>query len=170
MLYFFSVFCMIHFEAKKHKIEGIQDPDAPTAWQVFRREWFYALMDYGVMLKKTIGNLNRKSRHYARQSAFAGSDRQLRGRILQLLLDRQTVERKDFGDLLEAGVRVYIYQEGLLHAKTMTVDRNLALITTAKERCRMCYTCVRECPAKAIRIVEGQADHLMDCFAIIGNE
>jgi signal transduction histidine kinase/Fe-S-cluster-containing hydrogenase component 2 len=33
-----------------------------------------------------------------------------------------------------------------------------ALITTAKERCRMCYTCVRECPAKAIRIVEGQAE------------
>ncbi len=25
------------------------------------------------------------------------------------------------------------------------------------ERCRVCYTCVRECPAKAIRIVEGQA-------------
>lgn len=33
-----------------------------------------------------------------------------------------------------------------------------ALITTAKERCRMCYTCVRECPAKAIRIVDGQAE------------
>ena len=25
-------------------------------------------------------------------------------------------------------------------------------ITTIKERCRMCYTCVRECPVKAIRI------------------
>ncbi len=33
-----------------------------------------------------------------------------------------------------------------------------ALITTAKERCRMCYTCVRECPAKAIRIYDGQAE------------
>ena len=33
-----------------------------------------------------------------------------------------------------------------------------ALITTVKERCRMCYTCVRECPAKAIRIYDGQAE------------
>jgi TRAP transporter 4TM/12TM fusion protein len=43
LLYFFSVFCMIHFEAKKHKIEGILDPDAPTAWQVFKVQWYYAL-------------------------------------------------------------------------------------------------------------------------------
>ncbi|HVP13439.1 MAG TPA: [Fe-Fe] hydrogenase large subunit C-terminal domain-containing protein [Phycisphaerae bacterium] len=32
------------------------------------------------------------------------------------------------------------------------------LVTTIKERCRLCYTCVRECPAKAIRIAGGQAD------------
>jgi TRAP transporter 4TM/12TM fusion protein len=43
LLYFFSVFCMIHFEAKKHKIEGIRDPDAPTAWQVFKAQWYYAM-------------------------------------------------------------------------------------------------------------------------------
>ena len=30
-------------------------------------------------------------------------------------------------------------------------------IHTMSERCRVCYTCVRECPAKAIRIIEGQA-------------
>jgi two-component system NtrC family sensor kinase len=30
-------------------------------------------------------------------------------------------------------------------------------IHTMPERCRVCYTCVRECPAKAIRIIEGQA-------------
>ncbi len=32
------------------------------------------------------------------------------------------------------------------------------LVKTIKERCRVCYTCVRECPAKAIRIAEGQAE------------
>ena len=31
------------------------------------------------------------------------------------------------------------------------------LVTTIREKCRMCYTCVRECPAKAIQIVDGQA-------------
>jgi signal transduction histidine kinase/iron only hydrogenase large subunit-like protein len=32
------------------------------------------------------------------------------------------------------------------------------LVNTIREHCRVCYTCVRECPAKAIRIVEGQAE------------
>ncbi len=32
------------------------------------------------------------------------------------------------------------------------------LVETIKERCRVCYTCVRECPAKAIRISGGQAE------------
>lgn len=31
------------------------------------------------------------------------------------------------------------------------------LIRTIGERCRVCYTCVRDCPAKAIRIAGGQA-------------
>jgi iron only hydrogenase large subunit-like protein/nitrogen-specific signal transduction histidine kinase len=31
------------------------------------------------------------------------------------------------------------------------------LVTTIKERCRRCFACVRECPAEAIRIVDGQA-------------
>ena len=33
----------------------------------------------------------------------------------------------------------------------------LPLVTTIGERCRRCYTCVRECPAKAIQILDGQA-------------
>ena len=44
-----------------------------------------------------------------------------------------------------------------------------ALITTAKERCRMCYTCVRECPAKAIRIIDGQAEVVGTRCIVCGN-
>ena len=44
-----------------------------------------------------------------------------------------------------------------------------ALITTARERCRMCYTCVRECPAKAIRIVDGQAEVVGTRCIVCGN-
>jgi len=40
----------------------------------------------------------------------------------------------------------------------MTTPPAIALVTTIKERCRVCYTCVRECPAKAIRIANGQAE------------
>ncbi len=52
------------------------------------REWYYALMDYGVMLKKEVGNISRLSAHYSKQSRFEGSDRQIRGHILQVLLDQ----------------------------------------------------------------------------------
>jgi len=50
------------------------------------RTWYYALMDYGAMLKTAEGNPNRRSAHYHRQSAFSGSDRQIRGLILRGLI------------------------------------------------------------------------------------
>jgi A/G-specific adenine glycosylase len=46
------------------------------------REWYYALMDYGVMLKKLHKNPSRKSLHYRKQSSFKGSNRELRAQIL----------------------------------------------------------------------------------------
>jgi A/G-specific adenine glycosylase len=49
------------------------------------REWYWALMDYGVFLKSTAGNASRSSRHYTKQSKFAGSKRQIRGQVLRLL-------------------------------------------------------------------------------------
>ncbi|MDR4508617.1 MAG: A/G-specific adenine glycosylase [Candidatus Brocadiaceae bacterium] len=49
------------------------------------REWYYALMDYGVMLKREYENPNRKSAHYQRQSPFQGSNRQVRGMVLKML-------------------------------------------------------------------------------------
>ncbi|MDA3949409.1 MAG: A/G-specific adenine glycosylase [Spirochaeta sp.] len=52
------------------------------------REWYWALMDVGVALARSSGNANRRSVHYARQSAFENSDRQLRGRILRILTER----------------------------------------------------------------------------------
>jgi len=50
------------------------------------RDWYYALMDYGTQLKKTVENPNKRSKHYTIQSAFGGSDRQIRGMILKRLL------------------------------------------------------------------------------------
>lgn len=49
------------------------------------REWYWALMDYGAYLKRTVGNLNHRSKTYARQSTFEGSRRQIRGQVLRLL-------------------------------------------------------------------------------------
>ena len=42
-------------------------------------------------------------------------------------------------------------------------------VITVKERCRMCYTCVRECPAKAIRVATGQAEVVDERCIACGN-
>ena len=39
--------------------------------------------------------------------------------------------RSNYAPLLEAGVKIHEFTEGLLHAKTISVDRNLGLITSA---------------------------------------
>lgn len=49
------------------------------------REWHWALMDYGSFLKQQVGNASRQSKIYTKQSAFAGSNRQLRGQVIRSL-------------------------------------------------------------------------------------
>lgn len=50
------------------------------------RDWYYALMDHGTYLGTIDVNPNRKSAHYSRQSRFEDSDRQVRGKIVRLLI------------------------------------------------------------------------------------
>lgn len=52
------------------------------------RTWYWALMDYGTHLKKTVGNVSRNSASYVRQSAFQGSKRQIRGQVLKFLANQ----------------------------------------------------------------------------------
>lgn len=52
--------------------------------------WMAALMDYGSTLPKIIKhNPNTQSKHYTKQSKFAGSNRQIRGQILEILLNEK---------------------------------------------------------------------------------
>jgi A/G-specific adenine glycosylase len=50
------------------------------------RDWFYALMDYGVWVKKAHGNPGRRSKHHVVQSPYSGSRRELRAHIVRFLL------------------------------------------------------------------------------------
>ncbi|MBN2892789.1 MAG: 4Fe-4S binding protein [Bacteroidales bacterium] len=43
------------------------------------------------------------------------------------------------------------------------------LVYTVKDRCRVCYSCVRECPAKAIKISNGQAEIILERCIACGN-
>lgn len=74
----------VHDRAIEKLVEHYQDVSKP-------RDWYYALMDFGAMLKKTLPNPNHQSAHYKKQSRFIGSDRQLRGKILDYLLKNERV-------------------------------------------------------------------------------
>ena len=50
------------------------------------RSWYYALLDYGAYLKKTIPNPARRSKSHVKQSRFEGSHRQKRAELLRVLL------------------------------------------------------------------------------------
>jgi len=56
------------------------------------REWYYALMDYGTHLKKTVGNTSRRSAAYRTQTKFEGSNRQLRAALLFALQEKPCTE------------------------------------------------------------------------------
>ncbi len=75
---------------------------AMTLDRVNPREWYYALMDYGTWLKSRVMNPNRRSKHYHRQSPFEGSDRQIRGQILKLLLTEGFASLNDIIGKIEA--------------------------------------------------------------------
>jgi A/G-specific adenine glycosylase len=76
------------------------------------REWYYALMDFGVWLKQLHPNPGRRSRHHVQQSRFEGSNRQLRSRLLQTVMAAPGVSDVRLAEQLGA--------------EQKDVDRNLA--------------------------------------------
>ncbi len=58
------------------------------------RQWYSALMDYGTMIATKHPNPNRRAKNYAVQAPFSGSRREMRGKILKLLLKRPKADVK----------------------------------------------------------------------------
>lgn len=44
-----------------------------------------------------------------------------------------------------------------------------AIVTTILDRCKRCYSCIRECPAKAIKVINGQAIVLQERCIVCGH-
>lgn len=95
-----SVFIYHFFPAKgwsasgRKNTLGVHDEDIfPLIEQTLDtknpREWYFALMDYGVALKAREGNPSRQSTHYARQTPFKESNRYIRGQIIKLLAKKE---------------------------------------------------------------------------------
>jgi A/G-specific adenine glycosylase len=66
------------------------------------RRWYYALMDYGAMLKQQYRNPNRRSAQYQKQTPFKGSNRELRGMILRTLTAQSRLSEAEFAEKLNA--------------------------------------------------------------------
>ncbi len=78
LYHFFTKKTDVHDKELMPIIEATLDIQNP-------RNWYYALMDYGSHLKQTVGNKNKQSKQYTKQSKFNGSDRQIRGAIIRTL-------------------------------------------------------------------------------------
>lgn len=86
-----------------HERTGVKDREIlPILEDALDREnprrWYWALMDYGVALKKLTANPGRRSAHYTLQSPFEGSFRQIRGGLVRTLVSQGPASA---GELLE---------------------------------------------------------------------
>ena len=66
----------------------------------------------------------------------------------------------------------WILKEGGFVIKRLNMDQNRfnkGLVYTIRDLCRVCFTCVRECPVKAIKIINGQAEVLDERCIGCGN-
>lgn len=87
-----------------------------TLYRKDPRCWYWALMDLGTALKKSMPNPNRRSAHYTRQSPFDGSDRQIRGRILKLLLASPGLDEPGILEVAKSDAeRLHRILDGLVH-------------------------------------------------------
>lgn len=80
---------------KKVSDEGILKLVAATVSKTNPREWYWTLMDYGTHLAATVPNPNRRSKHYAKQPCFEGSQRQLRGKLLKFFAEQHSARIDD---------------------------------------------------------------------------
>jgi A/G-specific adenine glycosylase len=110
-----TVFIHFFFHGREKVSDGeIMPLVAATLDQGNPREWYYALMDYGGMLKQTHPNPGRRSRHHTQQSRFEGSNRQLRSSILREVL-------------VQTGITLQKLQS-MLPVLPEAVERNLAAL------------------------------------------
>jgi A/G-specific adenine glycosylase len=118
---FIHCFCHKHTQVRDREllpfIEATLDHNNP-------RTWYYALMDYGVMLKRQHGNPSRRSAHHTLQTPFKGSDRELRGKILKTLLVQTSCNCAELSDkLAEKGDRVQKLLDQLADEGFITVTK-----------------------------------------------
>jgi len=89
------------------------------------RVWYWALMDLGSALKKTVPNPNRRSVHYSKQSPFEGSDREIRGTIIRMLLsDPGMIEKQLLAIRIDDPARIKKILAALISEGFIVIQKN----------------------------------------------
>ena len=115
-----TVYCHFFFsELDKVNDHDILDRVSQTLDTSNVRDWYYALFDYGVMLKQK-ENLSQKSAHYRKQSPYKGSNREVRSKIIRLLLSSPPMSNREIDQSLNINPGqsrdnlIQLQREGLL--------------------------------------------------------
>lgn len=99
-----AVFIHFFFPGKRKVSDGeILPLVEATLDRANPRAWYSALMDYGARIKKSGENPGRRSVRYRKQPQFEGSRRQLRGRILKVLIDEPVLPRAEIARRVGVG-------------------------------------------------------------------
>ena len=94
------------------------------------RNWYYALLDYGAYLKKTVPNPSRRSAGHVRQSRFEGSRRQKRAEVVRMLLAARDAEPAGLSfDEVLAGLDAFEHQAGRESVERSLVEELLGALT-----------------------------------------
>lgn len=106
---------------------GTDTANAATV-ELTPRSWYYALLDYGAYLKKTIPNPSRRSKSHVKQSRFEGSHRQKRAELLRVLLAHKDEGGAEFETLHQelCQIEVHAGRESLDEQVTLGLLEELA--------------------------------------------
>ena len=99
---------------------GTDTANAATT-ELTPRSWYYALLDYGAYLKKTIPNPSRRPKSHVKQSRFEGSHRQKRAELLRVLLAHKDEGGAEFEMLHQELCQIEV------HAGRETLDEQVTL-------------------------------------------
>ncbi|PLS82029.1 endonuclease III [Candidatus Saccharibacteria bacterium] len=79
------------------------------------REWYWALMDYGTFLKQSKQGALDQSRQFKKQTPFAGSMRQMRGRIIKVLSEQGGSSEQELSAQVDGDDRFAAALQALIH-------------------------------------------------------
>jgi A/G-specific adenine glycosylase len=126
-----TVFIHFFFSAEKNNIkDSVLMPLIKQTLDISNpKEWYYALMDYGAMIKKIMINPSRRSAEYQKQPLFKKSNREIRGKILSTLLQKPKASIEELSYILNipiARLTPLVYQ--LLKEKIIAKEGETFLI------------------------------------------